>query len=314
MEAEPSIDFDMAPVFSSIPLGSNDPNEAAPQPLFHQLKAPTGPALRLPSIPLLSPGEPPPPYVSPKLRSNTLKEPQNINNDTPLKQNTLFSRRSPNTKLKHRRGPVLTPEGHEMLPLSQPRLNTLPRYNEHPMYYRIPREKVIKPSFIRRTFSKPRKYRTDPKHSLHTTREPVIIEKRPKPVRRRRSPSVSLRKSPSLGSYLTESDTDVTSLEEYSRPEVRRYESKEYSDPSDDGSQSLSEKQVPVEINGVVNAPESVLMNWMRDGTLKTTITNARPKSESRKKPEDKVKYVIKSPDHRKKTRKEKAQRCNITL
>ena len=307
MEAEPSFDFDMAPVFSPIPSENNDLSEVAPQTLSDQPNAAPAPALRLPSIPLLPPGEPPPPYPSSELRSGTPKKPRSIINDTQLKQSTLFSNRPSNTKLKHRRGPALTPENYEMLPLSQPRLNTLPRPTEHSLHYPIPREKAIKPTFIRRTFSKPRKHRTDPKHSLHTRREPVIIERRPKSVQRHTSPSISLRKSPSLDSYLTESDTDVTSLEEHSRPEeIRRYERKEYSDPSDDGSQSLSEKQVPVEINGVVNAPESVLMNWMRDGTLKTTITNARPKSGSRKKPKDKVKYVIKSPGYERKREKKK--------
>ena len=307
LEAEVPLGFDIAPDFSSLPVVDNDPNEASLHPI-----STTG--LRLPSIPLLSPGEPPPSYSSLELHRQIQKRRRSVvANNQPNSRVTVSG--APKTRpIRRRGGQVSALEENEIIPVVEPRRSTSSRFKEHSLRYVMPKEKADRYNFIRRVLSKPRRSRTDPTSSLYTRHEPAIIGKRSissqrnrspsVSAQRNRSPSVSLRKSPSLSSYLTDSDKSETSLEENGKLEERRYETKKPSDSSDESSVSQSETQVPVEINGVVNAPESVLMNWMRDGTLKTTITNVSPDLKRRKQSRDSVKYKIRSPKNDRKREK----------
>ena len=306
------MDVGMAPNISpALAATSEDPEQFFSQ----EPNSATGPALRLPSIPpLLSPGNPPPPYPSTKVDRIL---PKHSIYESQRKSSLLPGIGISKVRLKHWRGGSALPvENYEWNHLSQPRFSTVERLTGNYLHYSVPKERKSKTSFIKRTFSKPRGRRVDSTRTSYKRKEPVVIQRSPRSVRRYKVPSMSLRKSPSLGSYLTDSETDVTSIEEqidHSGPEIRVYGRKDISDPSDDESQSPSEKEVPVEINGIVNAPESVLMNWMRDGTLKTTITNARPKSESKKKSRDVAMHKVKSPvmvkkgERKKKVRKDRS-------
>ena len=305
MEAAPSVNQHMGPVVAPVNEG---PVEAAQQPLFQGPNDSLGPVLRLPSTPFLAPGEPPPPYSPPKLRKVVSNQ---VITEAKPKRSVFVPRGVPKVRLKHPRRPTYAVERHELTPLSRARFSSVSRSKERPLNYPIPKEKIIRPSVIRRTLSGPRRRRVDPIYSSHTKKEPVIIHRSPKVVKRhRRSPSIEVRKSPTLSNYFTDSDTDVTSLEEYSKPEMPRYGSRELLEVSGDGSETVTEKHVPVEINGVVNAPESVLMKWMKDGSLKTTITNASPTFEKRRTPKDQTKYKIRSPKPAKKREKTKQRRA----
>ena len=311
-EAARPMDFGMTPTILPALAVTNE----GPQQSFSQ-EPNNAKGLRLPSIPslLLSPGNPPPPYPSTKV---DITLPKHNIYESQRKSYLLPGKRISKIRLKHWGGGSALPvENYELDHLSQPRLSTLERPTGNYLHYAVPKERKSKASFIKRTFSKPRGRRGDSAHASYKRNEPAVIQRNPRSARRYKVPSVTLRKSPSLGSYLTDSETDVTSIEEkidHSGPEIRVYGSKEFSDPSEDDSQSPSEKEVPVEINGIVKAPESVLMNWMRDGTLKTTITNAGPKSKSKKKSRDIAMYKIKSPVMRKKGERKKKVRQEISI
>ena len=299
------------PILNTGPLAApvNEyPSESVHMPTMQAPVSGTGPLLRLPSTPHFPPGDAPPPY-SPPRRRQMVPKPQTVTINTQAKRTIFAPRRSPQVSVPLHRRSLVAVERHERSPLSRPRFRNLPRATDADVRYDESKERRVRHGPIRRTFRRPSRRRLDPVYSLHNNYEPLVIERSPKSVKRHRNTSGVIRKSPDLSSYFTESDADEAWEEEYREPQMPSYGSKEFINESFDGSHLSGEMQVPVEINGVVNAPEKVLMSWMRDGSLKTTITNASPNLERQIRQKDQKRFKVKSPQPIRKYKKVRQKR-----
>eukprot|EP00795_Rhopilema_esculentum_P015509 gene15509-6772_t len=248
------------------PVNEN-PIESGILPQFQQPLS--APLLRLPSTPIISPSEAPPPYSPPAM----IKE-----------RGPRWFRTRPATRVIEKR-PTKTiihiPKRLSRLPKIR---HTKDHFEERP-YPRKSTQSVTSPlkysvslesrnGLKRRSISGSRKRQVIPIRTLRRESKRVEPDQSYERIKSFESliPKSNLR--PSFD-YLSDYYTDVTSVGEHP-PRMPRYGSKDFLH-KDDSYNALSEDQVPVKINGVVKAPEKLLMKWLKDGSLQTTITNADP-------------------------------------
>ena len=290
LQAISNTDFEAAPApvpnEPSINPVNENPIESGIVPQSQQPLS--APLLRLPSTPIISPSEAPPPYSPPAMTKE--RRPRWFR----TRPATRVIEKRPTKTIIHvpRRLSRLPKIRHTKEHFERPYPRKSIQSVASPLKYSVPLES--RNGLKRRSISGSRKRQVIPIRTLH--REPKRVEP-DRSYERIKSFESLIPKSnlkPSFD-YLSDYHTDVTSVAG-NPPRMPRYGSKDFLDKDDLSYNAFSEDQVPVKINGVVRAPEKLLMKWLKDGSLQTTITNADPNFDDSLVLKDRPKKRIKSP------------------
>ena len=286
IEAAPPLVDRLEPV-SDDPMTQSTLNrfKAATQPAIEDSASGpiTGPAMRLPSTPI---GEPPPPYSPPKMpRRRVIFQQKPIfkisnqnqrRTDKPL----LIPVRSPELQLLASRSMPRYYEEYDQQPIVQTHPRKVVHTVEHPTQVRAPVMRKKRPSFLARTFSMPKRRQRKPAaYVLEPEKETIVLERSPS-LRKIFRPDPKPRRekayAPSQSIYLSDHETDVSIVDEFP-PKMLEYDSKDLEEEDEKSAASTLGEAVPIEVTGVVKAPEKVLMKWLREGSLKPTVNTDGP-------------------------------------
>eukprot|EP00794_Sanderia_malayensis_P014401 gene14401-15900_t len=197
--------------------------------------------------------------------------------EDPRAGHVIVRSRSPREgKINSRRRLVLV---DETVPRVRLRKSTYEKPYKQPKILRLVERK---PQFIRRrksTSSQRPVYVYTDKQIRQS--EPIHRHHNPSSTRRRHGSHKPQSRHVSENDYETESDTEVVTSSE----RISHGDDDDYNYDYDNGKSAdhVTQKPVPIEVNGVFKAPENVLRKWFQESAFNSLVNGLSPKSSQRR-------------------------------